>query len=98
MLLPELLRRAGLDIALPATARACDIHGITADSRQAGPGMIFAALRGTHQDGRAYIPQAHAQGRRPCCWRPTLALPRHRMRRILWRRMRARPLPASRAR
>ncbi|GBQ10655.1 UDP-N-acetylmuramoyl-L-alanyl-D-glutamate--2,6-diaminopimelate ligase [Komagataeibacter rhaeticus] len=62
MLLPELLRRAGLDIALPATARACDIHGITADSRQAGPGMIFAALRGTHRDGRAYIPQAHAQG------------------------------------
>ncbi|MCE2564107.1 UDP-N-acetylmuramoyl-L-alanyl-D-glutamate--2,6-diaminopimelate ligase [Komagataeibacter sp. FNDCF1] len=64
MHLPELLHRAGVDIILPVDARTLDIHGISADSRKIGPGMIFAALRGTHGDGRAYVAQACAQGAR----------------------------------
>jgi len=38
------------------------ITGVTADSRKAGPGTLFAALPGTAADGRAFIPQALTQG------------------------------------
>lgn len=38
------------------------ITGVTADSRKAGPGALFAALPGTAADGRAFIPQALTQG------------------------------------
>lgn len=62
MRLPEVLRRAGMDLSCPAGAEHLNITGISADSRHIGPGMIFAALRGTHQDGRAYIAQAMAAG------------------------------------
>lgn len=62
MRLPELLRRAGTDIAPPAATDRLDITGISADSRAIRPGMIFAALRGTHTDGRDYITQAIAAG------------------------------------
>ncbi|KAB8124893.1 UDP-N-acetylmuramoyl-L-alanyl-D-glutamate--2,6-diaminopimelate ligase [Komagataeibacter medellinensis] len=62
MLLSELLQRAGLDGARVTHASKTDIHAISPDSRRIGPGMIFAALRGTHADGRAHIAQAMAQG------------------------------------
>ena len=62
MHLPELLRRAGTDITLPPAADHLNITGISADSRAIRSGMIFAALRGTHADGRAYIMQAIAAG------------------------------------
>lgn len=62
MLLSELLHRAGLDGARVTHAPETDIHAISPDSRRIGPGMIFAALRGTHADGRAHIPQAVARG------------------------------------
>ena len=39
-----------------------DITGVTADSRKAGPGILFCALPGTHKDGRDFIPQALTQG------------------------------------
>ena len=39
-----------------------EITGITADSRAIKPGMVFAALPGTKQDGRAFIPQALSSG------------------------------------
>ena len=39
-----------------------DIVGITADSRQVKPGYLFAALRGTQRDGRAYAAEAAAKG------------------------------------
>lgn len=39
-----------------------DILGLTADSRQVGPGFLFAALPGLHADGRTFISQALAKG------------------------------------
>jgi UDP-N-acetylmuramoyl-L-alanyl-D-glutamate--2,6-diaminopimelate ligase len=38
------------------------VTGVTADSRKAGPGVLFAALPGTQADGRAFIPAAVAAG------------------------------------
>ena len=39
-----------------------DILAVTADSRRAGPGTLFFALRGVKQDGSAFIAQAMSQG------------------------------------
>src|ERR1043166_9662678 len=39
-----------------------EIVGITADSRQIKPGFLFAALRGTQQDGRAFAVDAVRKG------------------------------------
>lgn len=39
-----------------------EILGLTADSRQVGPGFLFAALPGCKTDGRGYIAAAVAQG------------------------------------
>jgi len=39
-----------------------DIIGITADSRHVKPGYLFAALRGTQRDGRAFATEAAAKG------------------------------------
>jgi UDP-N-acetylmuramoyl-L-alanyl-D-glutamate--2,6-diaminopimelate ligase len=39
-----------------------EIVGITADSRQVKPGFLFAALRGTQHDGRAFAAEAAAKG------------------------------------
>ena len=41
---------------------ALDLRGVTADSRKAGPGMLFAALPGTAIDGRSFIDDAVARG------------------------------------
>ncbi len=38
------------------------IAAVTADSRKAGPGVLFAALPGTQVDGRAFLSQAIASG------------------------------------
>jgi UDP-N-acetylmuramoyl-L-alanyl-D-glutamate--2,6-diaminopimelate ligase len=39
-----------------------EILGITIDSRKAGPGQLFIALRGTRADGHDFIPQVIASG------------------------------------
>ncbi|WP_395942502.1 UDP-N-acetylmuramoyl-L-alanyl-D-glutamate--2,6-diaminopimelate ligase [Brevundimonas sp.] len=52
--LSELLRR---DVASDPI-----ITGVTSDSRKVAPGVLFVALPGTAADGRAFIPQALAQG------------------------------------
>jgi UDP-N-acetylmuramoyl-L-alanyl-D-glutamate--2,6-diaminopimelate ligase len=38
------------------------ITGVTQDSRQIGPGMLFVAIQGAQQDGRRFIPDALARG------------------------------------
>ncbi len=39
-----------------------EVDTVTADSRQAGPGSVFVALRGSAADGHDYIDQAVARG------------------------------------
>lgn len=39
-----------------------DIHAVTASSREAGPGLVFAAIRGTTLDGHRFINDALAAG------------------------------------
>src|SRR5580704_308875 len=53
--------------ALPGAIRAPpladpEIVGLTADSRQVRPGFLFAALRGSPRDGRAFAAEAVAKG------------------------------------
>ena len=50
-----------LDIAVPP-GMPKGMTGITADSRQVRPGMIYAALQGIRADGRAFIGEAVARG------------------------------------
>lgn len=44
------------------------LTALTADSRQAGPHIAFAAYPGTVHDGRAYIPHAIAKGAPAILW------------------------------
>jgi len=64
-LLRALARAAGPDgrIDLPDD-RGLDVacRGVTHDSRRAGPGWVFVALRGLNADGAAFAPQAIAAG------------------------------------
>jgi UDP-N-acetylmuramoyl-L-alanyl-D-glutamate--2,6-diaminopimelate ligase len=50
-------------VAVPwRSAGGLDIAGITADSRSVMPGYLFAALPGTHADGRRFIADAVSRG------------------------------------
>jgi UDP-N-acetylmuramoyl-L-alanyl-D-glutamate--2,6-diaminopimelate ligase len=58
------------------------VRALTADSRRAGPGRVFAAYPGESRDGRDFIAQAVAQGVDGVLWEadhfqwdPALALP-----------------------
>lgn len=53
---------AGPEIAVPPQFGAVEISGITADSRQARPGWLFAALSGAHADGARFIADAIGNG------------------------------------
>ena len=50
------------DVTLPERAGAIDIKGITADSRSAAPGFLFAALPGSLTDGVRFVADAAARG------------------------------------
>ncbi|MDE2335316.1 MAG: UDP-N-acetylmuramoyl-L-alanyl-D-glutamate--2,6-diaminopimelate ligase [Rhodospirillales bacterium] len=53
---------AGACCALDPALRELEVTAITADSRAAGPGVIFAALPGRRIDGRRFIADAVARG------------------------------------
>lgn len=53
---------AGAGHVLSEAASQVEITGLTADSREVGPGFLFAALPGTQMDGAAFIPQAIMAG------------------------------------
>ena len=53
---------AGAGHSLPDDQSRIDIQGLTADSREVGPGFLFAALPGTQTDGANFIPQAVKSG------------------------------------
>jgi UDP-N-acetylmuramoyl-L-alanyl-D-glutamate--2,6-diaminopimelate ligase len=58
MRLAELFPQAGL----PADLADRPITGISSDSRQVTPDMVFFAVPGTHDDGLRYVPQAVQKG------------------------------------
>ncbi|MCL4811696.1 MAG: UDP-N-acetylmuramoyl-L-alanyl-D-glutamate--2,6-diaminopimelate ligase [Vicinamibacteraceae bacterium] len=68
MTLGELLDRVAARVPLERqgagwdAAAAAPVHALVYDSRQAAAGSVFFALRGVHADGRAFAPQAVAQG------------------------------------
>src|SRR6185295_716772 len=53
---------AGPEIAVPPGIGALEISGITADSREARPGWLFAALPGAKTDGARFIADAVNKG------------------------------------
>ena len=53
---------AGPEIAVPPEFGAVEISGITADSREARPGWLFAALPGAKADGARFIADAIGKG------------------------------------
>jgi UDP-N-acetylmuramoyl-L-alanyl-D-glutamate--2,6-diaminopimelate ligase len=57
----QALTASGMTHELLGPAEA-DITGLTADSRRAGPGLLFAACKGVAADGHAYLAQAAAAG------------------------------------
>ncbi len=62
MRLTDLLEGDGIEVTNPAQNKNPEITGLTCDSRQVEPGMLFAALPGARSDGHAFIPSAIAQG------------------------------------
>ena len=58
------LREVAASLANPVVSGSLDteVTGIAYDSRKAGPGTLFVAIRGTAQDGHAYIPRAIEAG------------------------------------
>lgn len=58
MRLSELVRRSEIDFGRAGSSDDPDLTDITFDSREAGPGTLFVALRGASSDGHDYIPAA----------------------------------------
>lgn len=62
MQLFEVLDGTEMDMTYQTVIGQTEINGITCDSRQVGPGFIFAALPGSNLDGRDYIKNAISRG------------------------------------
>ena len=63
MTLGELLSHVrGARPALSPQQGGTPVHAVTYDSREAGPGTVFVALRGTKMDGTRFAAQALAKG------------------------------------
>ena len=60
MKLKELL--TGLELLSATADLETEIAGVSYDSRKAGPGGLFVAMKGFAADGHAFIPQAMAAG------------------------------------
>jgi UDP-N-acetylmuramoyl-L-alanyl-D-glutamate--2,6-diaminopimelate ligase len=58
--LAEQLRRD--DLLIAGSEADLEVAGLTADSRTAGPGMLYIAVRGSQTDGHRFIPDAVARG------------------------------------
>jgi UDP-N-acetylmuramoyl-L-alanyl-D-glutamate--2,6-diaminopimelate ligase len=50
------------EMGASARADSLEICGLTADSREVAPGFLFAALPGSHADGRTFIDEAVQKG------------------------------------
>lgn len=61
MLLSSLMTAAGITVVPPGSA-GIDVIAITADSRKAAPGVLFAALSGSKADGAKFIADAAVKG------------------------------------
>ena len=49
---------AGIEVQLPPRADRVEVRALAVDSRKAGPGSLFAALKGVAADGAEFAPQA----------------------------------------
>ncbi|HIT32605.1 MAG TPA: UDP-N-acetylmuramoyl-L-alanyl-D-glutamate--2,6-diaminopimelate ligase [Candidatus Enterenecus stercoripullorum] len=56
------LSRLLAPLGLPCPETDLDLTGLTCDSRQVAPGMLFAALPGAHTQGAQFIPEAVRRG------------------------------------
>ena len=76
MLLSELMR-ASADAAdqFPALPRNPALSGLSLDSREVGPGFLFAALAGNRANGAAYVADAVKRGAVAILAAPDAALP-----------------------
>lgn len=62
------MSNAPLDVPVLLAKLGAYPRRITSDSRRIEPGVAFAAYRGTHQDGRAYVTDAIARGAAAVLW------------------------------
>ncbi len=62
MTLAELLSVLGPGLSLPADAGGREVTAVVQDSRKAGPGALFVAIRGFRTDGHRFLGQAAAAG------------------------------------
>ncbi len=53
---------AGSRVVDPGSDPSAPLTGVTADSRQAGPGVVFVAVRGSSGDGHAFLADAARNG------------------------------------